>query len=221
MHTYVYVFYLFATKTLWTNSNVSCRPVQKLLGDACVRRFVSNGTNSFPAKLTCTYLFGPNKDVAAMSPRPSVFPLFAAVALIPSALPSVARAQATSPQTYEETNRKAEWLVAEQISANDDSAKPSQIGPADLSCLERARALMKANDIAAARLIFTRLSSNGIAEAAFELGQTYDPDFLQTMHVAGLKPDPDVARQWYTRAAELGNADAQRRLTTLKVDARR
>ena len=77
---------------------------------------------------------------------------------------------------------------------------------------------MSANDIAAVRLIFTRLASNGIAEAAFELGQTYDPDFLQTVHVAGLKPDPEVARQWYTRAAELGNADAQRRLATLKVD---
>ena len=157
-----------------------------------------------------------------MNPRLSVLPLFAAVALIPSVLASVAQAQATSPQTYEEKKRAMDWLAArEQISANDDSSNPSQIGPSDLAYLERARALMKANDIAAARLIFTRLSSNGIAEAAFELGQTYDPDFLQTMHVAGLKPDPDVARQWYTRAAELGNADAQRRLTTLKVDARR
>ena len=155
-----------------------------------------------------------------MSPRPSVLPLFAAVALIPSVLPSVARAQATSPQTYEEKKREADWLAAhEQISANDDNSNRSQIRPPDLANLERARALVKANDIAAARLIFTRLASNGIADAAFELGQTYDPEFLQTVRVAGLKPDPEVARQWYTRAAELGNADAQRRLATLKVDA--
>jgi TPR repeat protein len=145
----------------------------------------------------------------------SVLPLFAAVALIPSVLANVARAQATSPQTYEEKKRETDWLTAQEHISN-----PSQIRPSDLAYLERARALVKANDIAAARLIFTRLASNGIAEAAFELGQTYDPDFLRTIHVAGLKPDPEVARQWYTRAAALGNADAQSRLAKLKIDTR-
>jgi len=152
-----------------------------------------------------------------MNPRLSVLPLFAAVALIPSVLASVAQAQAT----YEEKKRAVDWLAAsEQISANDDSSNPSQIGPSDLAYLERARALVKANDIAAARLIFTRLASNGVAEAAFELGQTYDPDFLRTMHIAGLEPDLEVARRWYTKAAALGNADAQSRLATLKIDTR-
>ena len=152
-----------------------------------------------------------------MNPRLSVLPLFAAVALIPSVLASVAQAQAT----YEEKKRAVDWLAArEQISANDDSSNPSQIEPSDLAYLERARALVKANDIAAARLIFTRLASNGVAEAAFELGQTYDPDFLRTMHIAGLEPDLEVARRWYTKAAALGNADAQSRLATLKIDTR-
>ena len=132
-----------------------------------------------------------------MNPRLSVLPLFAAVALIPSVLASVAQAQAT----YEEKKRAVDWLAArEQISANDDSSNPSQIGPSDLAYLERARALMKANDIGAARLIFTRLATNGVAEAAFDLGQTYDPDFLRTMHIAGLEPDLEVARRWYTKA---------------------
>jgi hypothetical protein len=40
-----------------------------------------------------------------MNPRLSVLPLFVAVVLIPSVLASVARAQATSPQTYEEKKR--------------------------------------------------------------------------------------------------------------------
>ena len=156
-----------------------------------------------------------------MNLRLSVLPLFAAVALTPSVLASVARAQATSPQTYEVEKREANWLAShEQISTNGDSSNSSQIRPSDLAYLGRARALVKANDIAAARLIFTRLASNGIAEAAFELGQTYDPDFLRTIHVAGLEPDPEVARQWYTRAAALGNADAQSRLATLKIDTR-
>ena len=156
-----------------------------------------------------------------MKPRLSVLPLFAAVALIPSVLASVARAQAPSSQTYEEKKREADWLAAhERISANDDSSNPSKMGPSDLAYLERARALVKANDIAAARLIFTRLASNGVAEAAFELGQTYDPDFLRTIHIAGLEPDLEVARRWYTKAAALGNADARSRLATLKIDIR-
>src|SRR5215470_559795 len=91
--------------------------------------------------------FRPNKDVAAMNPRLSVLPLFAAVALIPSVLASVARAQAPSSQTYEEKKREADWLAAhERISANDDSSNPSKMGPSDLAYLERARALVKAND---------------------------------------------------------------------------
>ena len=156
-----------------------------------------------------------------MNPRLSVLPLFAAVALIPSVLASVARAQAPSSQTYEEKKREADWLAAhERISANDDSSNPSQIEPSDLAYLARARALMKANDIAAARLIFTRLATNGVAEAAFDLGQTYDPDFLRTMHIAGLEPDLEVARRWYMKAAALGNADAQSRLATLKIETR-
>jgi len=152
-----------------------------------------------------------------MNPRLSVLPLFAAVALIPSVLASVAQAQAT----YEEKKRAVDWLAArEQISANDDSSNPSQIEPSDLAYLARARAPMKANDIAAARLIFTRLATNGVAEAAFDLGQTYDPDFLRTMHIAGLEPDLEVARRWYMKAAALGNADAQSRLATLKIETR-
>jgi TPR repeat protein len=139
-----------------------------------------------------------------MHPRHSLRALFAAVALLPSALPSVAQAQATSPQAY----------------ANDDGANLPQIRPSDLAYLERARTLVKANDIAAARLIFTRLANNGMAEAAFELGRTHDPNFLQTMHVAGLQADPEVAYKWYKRAAGLGNAEAQSRLATLKLDAR-
>jgi TPR repeat protein len=84
--------------------------------------------------------------------------------------------------------------------------------------LERARALVKSNDIAAARLIFTRLANNGVAEAAFELGRTYDPEFLKTIPIAGLEPDREVAWQWYKRAAALGNADAKSRLAKLKID---
>jgi hypothetical protein len=98
------------------------------------------------------------------------------------------------------------------VQATVDVPVPRQMAPSDLAYLERARALVRDNDIAAARLIFTRLANKGVAEAAFELGRTYDPDFLEIVPLAGLKPDLEMAKQWYERAAALGNADAKSRL---------
>ena len=108
--------------------------------------------------------------------------------------------------------------ICQNVQATTGAPVPRQTGPSDLAYLERARALVKSNDIAAARLIFTRLANNGVAEAAFELGRTYDPEFLKTIPVAGLEPDREVAWQWYKRAAALGNADAKSRLARLKID---
>jgi len=108
--------------------------------------------------------------------------------------------------------------VCQNVQATTGAPIARQTGPSDLAYLERARALVKSNDIAAARLIFTRLANNGVAEAAFELGRTYDPEFLKTIPVAGLEPDREVAWQWYKRAAALGNADAKSRLAKLKID---
>jgi TPR repeat protein len=108
--------------------------------------------------------------------------------------------------------------ICQNVQTTTGTPVPRQTGPSDLAYLERARALVKSNDIAAARLIFTRLANNGVAEAAFELGRTYDPEFLKTIPVAGLEPDREVAWQWYKRAAALGNADAKSRLAKLKID---
>jgi TPR repeat protein len=108
--------------------------------------------------------------------------------------------------------------VCQNVQATTGTPIPRQTGPSDLAYLERARALVKSNDIAAARLIFTRLANNGVAEAAFELGRTYDPEFLKTIPIAGLEPDREVAWQWYKRAAALGNPDAKSRLAKLKID---
>jgi hypothetical protein len=108
--------------------------------------------------------------------------------------------------------------ICQNVQVTTGTPIPRQTGPSDLAYLERARALVKSNDIAAARLIFTRLANNGVAEAAFELGRTYDPEFLKTIPIAGLEPDREVAWQWYKRAAALGNADAKSRLAKLKID---
>ena len=48
------------------------------------------------------------------------------------------------------------------------------------------------------------------------LAQTYDPAVLGTSDVRNITPEPDKARSWYQRAAQLGSADAQRRLAQMQ-----
>jgi hypothetical protein len=81
--------------------------------------------------------------------------------------------------------------------------------------MDRGRQLLHENDIAAARLIFKRLAESGVAEAAFAMAQTYDPEFLKTIPTAGLQPDLVQARKWYERAAVMGNASAALRFGEL------
>ena len=79
--------------------------------------------------------------------------------------------------------------------------------------LERAAALlMKGNDVAAARLIYKKLAGANVAEAAFQLAQTYDQEFLKDIQIAGLLPDQAAAQRWYERAAALGHAAAAGKL---------
>ena len=66
--------------------------------------------------------------------------------------------------------------------------------------------------MAAARLIYKKLAGANVAEAAFELAQTYDPDFLKDLQTEGLLPDRAMAQRWYERAAALGSAPALNRL---------
>jgi hypothetical protein len=81
--------------------------------------------------------------------------------------------------------------------------------------MDRGRQLLQENDVAAARLIFKRLAESAVAEAAFALAQTYDPEFLKTIPTAGLQPDLVQARKWYERAAVMGNPAAALRFGEL------
>jgi hypothetical protein len=73
-----------------------------------------------------------------------------------------------------------------------------------LRLLEKAKQHMTAGVIAAARMIYKKLADEGNAQAAYELAQTFDPDFLKGAAIVGLNPDIDQARKWYQKAAEMG-----------------
>jgi TPR repeat protein len=69
--------------------------------------------------------------------------------------------------------------------------------------------------VAAARLVYRRAANAGNSQAALALGGSYDPNVLKQLGVIGVAGDPVQAREWYRRAAELGSADAPRRLNQL------
>lgn len=131
-------------------------------------------------------------------PAPPVAPPQAAVAPSPAApqalatAPPVAAAPVATPP--------ARQLDAEEIAL----------------LMKRAKDLLASGDIPPARLLLRRAADAHEAGAALILAQTYDPDVLGTQDVRNINPDIAMARTWYQKAAQLGSADAQRRLAQLQ-----
>jgi TPR repeat protein len=86
--------------------------------------------------------------------------------------------------------------------------------------LERADSLFREGDVAAARLLYTRVARKGIAEGAYGMARTFDPAFLRRVPTAGLQPDLAKAQDWYRKAEQLGSAPAKTRLSELGATAR-
>jgi len=94
---------------------------------------------------------------------------------------------------------------------------PRRLAPDELATLmTRAKALLAAGDISPARLLLERAAEAQEATAALMLAQTYDPTVWGTHDMRNINTDPVLARTWYQRAAQLGSADAQRRLSQLQ-----
>jgi hypothetical protein len=108
------------------------------------------------------------------------------------------------------------WIEKkEQRSTPESNAKPLaviQLDPATIATLEQFR---KNGDIMSARLLLKRAAIAGNAQAALELGMTFDPIILSEQGVVGFAPDVAEARGWYERAVGLGSTEASGRLERL------
>jgi len=92
-----------------------------------------------------------------------------------------------------------------------------RIDPDELAALlKRAKGLLAVGDITAARLLLERAADAQEAEAALMLAGTYDPQVLGVQDMRSITADPEMARTWYQKAAQLGSADARRRLSQLQ-----
>jgi hypothetical protein len=81
--------------------------------------------------------------------------------------------------------------------------------------MKRAKDMLAMGDIPAARLLLERAAEGQDAYAALMLARTYDPTVLGTSDVRNITPEPDKARVWYRKAAQLGSTEAQQRLAQL------
>jgi hypothetical protein len=105
---------------------------------------------------------------------------------------------------------------APAASAPAPAPSPKRIDAQELATLmKRAKDMLAMGDIPAARLLLERAAEGQDATAALMLARTYDPAVLGTADVRNITPEPDKARAWYQKAAQLGSTEAQRRLAQL------
>jgi len=136
-------------------------------------------------------------------------------AVAPSREMALAPAREEVPSAYPSTlqNSNDSIPLAEPPAT---TAPVRRLDADELSTLmRRARGLLAAGDIPSARLLLERAADAQDADAALLLAQTYDPRMLGTRDARKIKSDPATARLWYERAAQLGSAAAQRRLSQL------
>jgi hypothetical protein len=128
-----------------------------------------------------------------------------------------------------------EWLAKQEAKkegdqqtsevARLDAAPTAQSQPrtsAEIATLiERAEALLRNGDIASARLLLNRAAADGSTQAAFELGMTFDAQFLRRKGALGVDADETQARDWYERASKLGSAEASVQLKRLAEETTR
>jgi hypothetical protein len=72
-------------------------------------------------------------------------------------------------------------------------------------------------DLSGARRFYSTAARLGDAASARNLGRLYDPAYIKHAALGGIDPDPALARTWYERAINLGDADAEPLLEALSV----
>ena len=86
--------------------------------------------------------------------------------------------------------------------------------------LARGDTLLSVGDVASARLFYERAAGAGGGLAAIRLGETFDPLFLDRVHLSGVRGDPAAASFWYHRARDIGATEADVLLKALEVKSK-
>ena len=141
------------------------------------------------------------------------------VAMLPSR-EEISSAYQAALQNHAPAPAAAPLAAIAPVAVVPPAAAPSQparpVDPEEVANLmQRSKTFLASGDLMSARLLLERAAELQDADAALLLAQTYDPDVLGTSDVRNTTPEPAKARAWYQKAAQLGSADAQRRLAQL------
>ena len=88
--------------------------------------------------------------------------------------------------------------------------------PAAAVLVERGDTLVRARDVASARLCYERAAEMGDGRGALRMGATFDSAFLDRAGIRGIPADRREALSWYRRARDLGDTDADRVIKALE-----
>lgn len=117
------------------------------------------------------------------------------------------------------SNTRMEAYAGSSEIRNDADAAPKVVAikPAEEQLLMgRAMAHIEQGDISAARLFLQHLASRNSALGAISLAKTYDARYIAAFNIRGLRAEPEMARKWYKRAAELGSSEAATYLSSAR-----
>jgi hypothetical protein len=171
----------------------------------------------------------PRAIPAAMPPpEPEVAaPPAAPQAVAPRAIPAATsepRAPSATPDAAPEAAAPAIAKSGLEGSAAPNSKNAVPLPPAAsdrlsneemAALLGRGDTLLSVGDVTSARLFYERVANAGGGLAAIRLGETFDPLFLDRVHMRGVRGDPAAAEFWYHRARDLGATDAEVLLKSL------
>lgn len=207
---------------------ISRRPIRTgivLLAAAVTCYAVLSVRNPFPVFANATATLMGISDTQAVPVAQA--PVAPSAARVQPSLPSaptrdeIAAALKTAHQTLAPVEIRQPVVAAAPAMAVAPpvvAAPPARRISADelATLMTRAKGLLAAGDIPPARLLLERAADALEPGAALILAQTYDPAVLGTQDTRNVTTDPELARIWYQRAAQLGSADAQRRLSQLQ-----
>ena len=133
---------------------------------------------------------------------------------LPAASPPAARVAAVPPAASAAVVTPVAPLAASSPPPADvvRNLDPREV----LGLVKRGQELLASGDIQSARLLLLRGAEARDARAALLLGTTFDPALLKQLGASGLA-DVAQARNWYQKAREWGEPDAQRQLEALAV----
>jgi hypothetical protein len=135
-------------------------------------------------------------------------------------IPTHQEAQAGSPASKVAHRAPAEAPdpAPSSLAAPSPAVPNTSLSTAEVTeLLAHGDALLHTGDIASARLFYERAAAAGDGRAALRLGATFDPAFLGSAGLRNVQGDAAEARSWYSRALDLGAAEAKRQLNSIET----